>query len=114
MKKEDQSFNPPPGWPPTPPNWRPPAGWTPPAEWPNPPPDWELWISTESPDTDSSIPEKSPDGEPAISEESISDRDKTIAQLKSVNESLRRRLLSGMEESEDVIDLSDERILQSV
>jgi hypothetical protein len=115
MKKEGQSFNPPPGWPPTPPNWRPPAGWAPPAEWPDPPPGWELWISTGIPDTDSSVPEKkSHDCEPAIGEESISGRDKTIAQLKSQNESLRRRLLSGMEESEDVIDLSDERILQSV
>ena len=37
-------FNPPPGWPTTPPDWTPPPGWTPNASWPTPPPGWELFL----------------------------------------------------------------------
>ena len=37
-------FNPPPGWPTPPANWRPPSGWKPDPSWPPPPPDWALWI----------------------------------------------------------------------
>jgi hypothetical protein len=37
-------FNPPPGWPPAPDNWRPPLGWEPPQSWPPVPRGWALWI----------------------------------------------------------------------
>jgi hypothetical protein len=37
-------FNPPPNWPPLPPGWTPPTGWTPHPSWPPPPDGWQLWI----------------------------------------------------------------------
>jgi len=37
-------FNPPPGWPPTPPGFVPPAGWHPDPSWPAAPPDWTWWV----------------------------------------------------------------------
>ena len=40
----ERRFNPPPGWPPVPSGWEPPAGWTPPADWPAAPSGWHLWI----------------------------------------------------------------------
>ena len=42
-------FNPPPGWPPVPPGWAPPAGWRPPPGWPPVPTGWALWIEDDSP-----------------------------------------------------------------
>jgi hypothetical protein len=37
-------FNPPPNWPPAPPNWTPPPGWQPDPAWPPLPPGWPLWV----------------------------------------------------------------------
>jgi hypothetical protein len=37
-------FNPPPGWPPTPPGFVPPAGWRPDPSWPFAPPGWQWWV----------------------------------------------------------------------
>ena len=37
-------FNPPPNWPPFPPDWRPGPGWQPDPSWPPPPPGWALWV----------------------------------------------------------------------
>jgi hypothetical protein len=39
-------FNPPPGWPPTPPGFVPPAGWHPDPSWPSAPPGWQWWIAS--------------------------------------------------------------------
>lgn len=36
-------FNPPPGWPPAPPDWSPPNGWQPAPDWPAPPDNWQFW-----------------------------------------------------------------------
>jgi len=36
-------FNPPPGWPPTPPGFVPPPGWRPDPSWPAAPPGWQWW-----------------------------------------------------------------------
>ena len=36
-------FNPPPGWPPTPPGFVPPPGWQPDPSWPAAPPGWQWW-----------------------------------------------------------------------
>jgi hypothetical protein len=41
-------FNPPPGWPPAPEGWRPPAGWQPDRSWPPVPPGWRLWVEEDS------------------------------------------------------------------
>jgi hypothetical protein len=37
-------LNPPPGWPPVPQGWTPPANWQPDPSWPPPPPGWQLWV----------------------------------------------------------------------
>ena len=44
MTAGERRFNPPPGWPPVPSGWKPPAGWTPPADWPPVPSGWQLWL----------------------------------------------------------------------
>ena len=47
MTNADQNtrwvFRAPPGWPPVPPGWIPPAGWIPDPTWPPAPPDWRFW-----------------------------------------------------------------------
>ncbi len=43
-----QQFNPPPGWPPVPPGWSPPADWTPDPAWPPPPPGWPMYVDAPS------------------------------------------------------------------
>jgi len=42
-------LNPPPGWPPVPAGWTPPANWQPDPSWPAPPPGWQLWIEDRGP-----------------------------------------------------------------
>jgi hypothetical protein len=42
-------LNPPPGWPPVPAGWTPPANWQPDPSWPAPPPGWQLWIEDAAP-----------------------------------------------------------------
>ncbi|GAA0284475.1 HIRAN domain-containing protein [Cryptosporangium japonicum] len=37
-------FNPPPGWPSPPREWRPPPGWRPDPRWPDPPAGWAFWV----------------------------------------------------------------------
>lgn len=44
-------FNPPPGWPTPPPGWTPPENWTPDPSWPATPPGWSFWTDTEPPAT---------------------------------------------------------------
>ncbi|WP_375422867.1 hypothetical protein [uncultured Friedmanniella sp.] len=39
-----QRFNPPPGWPPAPPDWTPPPGWAPDPSWGPVPEGWPLWV----------------------------------------------------------------------
>jgi hypothetical protein len=40
-------FNPPPGWPPSPPGFVPPPGWQPDPSWPPVPPSWQWWTSSQ-------------------------------------------------------------------
>ncbi len=43
------TFNPPPGWPPTPDGWEPAEGWGgPDPSWPKPPPYWDWWTRPET------------------------------------------------------------------
>jgi hypothetical protein len=44
----DWTFNPPPGWPPVPPGYRPPAGFQPDPSWPVAPADWQYWIPAQA------------------------------------------------------------------
>lgn len=42
-------FNTPPGWPPAPEGWLPPAGWQPDPSWPAPPEGWQLFVDDARP-----------------------------------------------------------------
>ncbi|MBO0770486.1 MAG: DUF4190 domain-containing protein [Actinobacteria bacterium] len=42
-------FNPPPGWPPAPAGFVPPAGWRPDPAWPPAPADWPFWVEDDDP-----------------------------------------------------------------
>jgi hypothetical protein len=42
-------YNPPPGWPPPPPGFKPRPGWQPDPSWGPPPPGWQLWVSDDEP-----------------------------------------------------------------
>jgi len=44
VRRVARRFNPPPGWPPAPPNWLPGPDWPPDPAWPTPPPGWPLVI----------------------------------------------------------------------
>lgn len=46
--RQQWRFNPPPGWPAPPPDWRPDAGWQPDAAWPTPPRGWTWWTGADA------------------------------------------------------------------
>jgi hypothetical protein len=54
-------FNPPPNWPPFPPDWRPGPDWQPDPSWPPPPPGWALWVDDQyrSAPTEAALPQRS-------------------------------------------------------
>src|SRR6516164_9761855 len=56
-------FNPPPNWPPPPPDFVPPPRWQPDPAWPPAPPGWQLWVPD---DAASGEPGDVPAGAPAI------------------------------------------------
>lgn len=103
-------FNPPPGWPKPPAGWQPPAGWTPDPSWPALPAGWSLWLSA-----DASCSEET--GSPARPSESAnapvvrSDANRLV-ELEAENAALRQRLASA--HGDDLVDLDDARVLQSV
>lgn len=86
-------FNPPPGWPKPPPGWQPPPSWSPDPSWPVAPDGWNLWISDEVDDHE-------------------------VAQAPSENSgssSSAEPIEDDLSERDDwLIDLDDERVLQSV
>ena len=55
MSGGERLFNPPPGWPPVPAAWKPPAGWAPPPDWPAVPDGWQLWLDDTTPTTDHDV-----------------------------------------------------------
>lgn len=61
-------FNPPPGWPPAPPGWEPPAGWTPDPAWPAAPADWTFWLP-DSPAVVEAAGPGAPLSEPTLAEQ---------------------------------------------
>jgi regulator of protease activity HflC (stomatin/prohibitin superfamily) len=117
-------FNPPPGWPSPPDGWTPPPGWTPNPSWPAPPDGWQLWVSdtdntgtSEAPATtpsdpgltrgrhaagDSSTP-------PAVVHAAGADTAGLLARIGELQAALAAQTTSG-----DVIELSDQRVLQDV
>ncbi len=123
MSDEDLIFNPPPGWPAPPSGWKPPAGWTPDPAWPEPPEGWHLWLTPESeaapppeaetnPADDSG--EASKEGAVSAIEQTAVDQSARVALLESEISALRSRLAEAQDESDDLVILDDERVLQSV
>ena len=102
MSNDGKKFNPPPGWPKPPPEWRPPASWSPDPDWPELPEGWNLWVPVVE-DIKVDI-----DSEP-VSHPSSDD----IAVLKAEIVVLQNQLALNQTQDE-VITLSDEKILQSI
>lgn len=114
-------FNPPPGWPKPPADWEPPADWKPDPNWPTPPPGWELWIAAAP---DGSAPKE--DDNSAVSAappQTADEYDETNARrditseldlLKAENTALRRHIEALGDKTDDVVELDDELVLQSV
>jgi hypothetical protein len=118
-------FNNPPGWPDPPPGWSPPEGWTPEPSWPTPPDDWKWWLpagegnqATAPPpiETASSPPAAVPDA--AGSDDSdtshASSAEQHIRDLEGIIAQLQSRLAAGSDDSDEMVQLDDEQVLQSV
>jgi hypothetical protein len=115
VKRKGLVFNPPPGWPKPPPGWAPPKGWTPDPAWPAPPPGWQLWIDDGSPADAVVVPVESASGPTQAARPlSLQSADARIALLEAENAALRARLEAAGADAGDVIELNDDRVLQSV
>ncbi|MFC1740062.1 DUF4041 domain-containing protein [Pseudomonadota bacterium] len=121
MSKEGLIFNPPPGWPKPPSDWVPPAGWTPDPSWPNAPEGWQLWVpkrSSESKQEDSAHGDGDQTSQPqsAIDGSSVGESDNLsrLRILEAENAALRQQLSNKGEDSDELVVLDDERVLQSV
>ena len=119
MTKDDLVFNPPPGWPKPPEDWRPPAGWAPDPSWPAAPEGWALWIPKKASTTTERDFLKRPSAPLPSDETEHSDHqflalESRLTILEAENAALRESLSSKGEELEELIELNDERILQSV
>lgn len=119
MKDDHLLFNPPPGWPKPPEGWRPPAGWTPDPAWPDPPEGWCLWIARDG----STTPEQVVLGSKAETKQSpdrsedqngLSSIESRLILLEAENAALRGKLDSQGEDIDELVELDDEKILQSV
>ncbi len=107
-------FNPPPNWPQPPAGWIPPLGWKPDPAWPPPPTGWMLWL----PDEDASaVDQPTPraastpsDPSPAAPKPSEATTASLRARITQLETQLRHQAIG----TDDVIELSDERILQDV
>ena len=119
MKDDHLLFNPPPGWSKPPEGWRPPAGWTPDPAWPDPPEGWCLWIARDG----STTPEQVVLGSKAETKQSpdrsedqngLSSIESRLILLEAENAALRGKLDSQGEDIDELVELDDEKILQSV
>ncbi len=119
MTDDNLCFNPPPGWPRPPSGWKPPAGWTPDPSWPDPPDGWLLWVPIDGlGEKDSSLPsEPSRENEPEEAKPDSplsSSTNARIAILQAENAALRNSLGVRGDDVDELIELDDEKILQSV
>jgi hypothetical protein len=108
-------FNPPPGWPTPPEGWTPPAGWVPDASWPAPPEGWELFIHDGDDAENSSTavtPATAPTAAPASTTATATGTDVLLARIASLEAAL--AAAQGGDAASEVIELSDQRILQDV
>jgi len=112
MSDSGLTFNPPPGWPKPPPNWKPPRGWAPDPSWPDPPPGWELWIEGgESAGDDPVEPGEAQAVDRDTEAENGVDEATRIGFLKAEVAALKRQL-QALQSSEDLAAFNDEWILQ--
>ena len=117
MTEDRLVFNPPPGWPKPPKGWRPAANWSPDPSWPDPPEGWQLWVPeadsevTEGVAEDSSNVEKDAPGDRTLSSEETASR---LALLEAENAVLRSKLEKSNADADELVELDDERVLQSV
>lgn len=121
MTRKGMRFNPPPGWPRPPPDWVPPNGWTPDPRWPAPPPGWQLWIASgdepnhvTNTDRAASASAVGSELESASTSGSNATVDERIALLEAENAALHARLEKVGVQTDAVIELNDERVLQDV
>ncbi|MFT5092926.1 MAG: hypothetical protein ACI93T_001748 [Porticoccaceae bacterium] len=116
MTSDDLTFNPPPGWPPAPEGWRPPADWTPPPSWPDPPDGWCLWLPKDDRGKPESV-EHSPPSQSSAEDAQLnvpSSLESRVAILEAENTALRANLNAKGEDIEEFVELDDEKVLQSV
>ena len=123
-------FNSPPGWPTPPPGWTPPAGWRPDPSWPDPPEGWRLWLpeehddvpvpDTQAPPAKNPLPGTSFDElmppareEPAAGTPSLAATE-AIDRLQRRVIDLEAALAATGGSTEDVVELSDQQVLQDV
>jgi hypothetical protein len=119
-------FNPAPGWPQVPAEWKPPAGWSPPPEWGDAPDGWQIWLNDDasvSVSADVSSPANDTSSTPPIAElqqswlkqppadESSSQR---LARLEIENADLRDYVAQPRRVTDGVIQLDDQVVLQEV
>lgn len=107
-------FNPPPNWPQPPAGWVPPPAWKPDPSWPPPPVGWVLWLpdadaSNASQPTQHTVPTPS-----AAALASPTGSDSTASELIARIGELETQLRRQGSGATDIIELSDEKILQDV
>jgi hypothetical protein len=110
------TFNSPPGWPKPPAGWVPPKGWTPDPNWPPAPPGWQLWIGSDTPPASTVAPAPNASECPPASSMAPPgmNTDARIALLEAENAALRAQLAAAGNVAEEVADLNDARVMQSV
>lgn len=114
-------FNPPPGWPRPPAGWTPPHGWNPDPSWPAPPDGWELWLpdAVSASASEAAAPEArprrgrhaadDPHASPAVGRNGGADTAALLARIAELE-----RALAVQGASDDIVELSDQRVLQDV
>lgn len=105
-------FNPPPGWPKPPRNWKPPKGWNPDPSWPSPPEGWQLWVSQGEPVSAAPEEEEAEKVQAGSAVEARNnDEVSQLAFLHSEIAALKAQLLA-VQSSADIAAFNDEWVLQ--
>lgn len=123
-------FNPPPGWPHPPAAWVPPPGWKPDPAWPAPPAGWQLWVEDPAVETGAAPAAPPVDRDVGViaPPSTITDQGAATAALPvpptpGVGDTaallariadLETALSAARSGAGDVIELSDQRVLQDV
>jgi hypothetical protein len=121
VKDKRLVFNPPPGWPKPPKDWRPPAEWTPDPSWPNPPEGWQLWLPEASVAAAQHGDDSGVFGQTSLVESTAGDPppeqtdiESRLALLEAENAALRHHIEGSGDDVDELVVLNDERVLQSV